>query len=384
MKIGVLTQYWPSSVQPWAGHSAYQTVRVLAQRHDVRVFYPESRYPRLLTPRSRTHAALDPAWQPAGVATEYIPYGTLPWIGRPLNGWSIARRLRARIAAWKPDVLLSYVVYPDGDAAVRVARGLGLPSVLVAIGSDLNRIPGRLVERHTRRTLREATFTTTVSGDLAHTAVRLGSAPERTVAILNGCDTTVFHPRDRNAAREALGVPADQKAIVYVGRLDLRKGLAELVDATAQLRPTDPQTHTYLVGDGPDRPALEERIRQHKLNDAVHFVPAVRTDGVAQWMAAADLVTLPSYKEGCPNVVIEALAAGRPVVATNVGGIPELMDDTSGRLVPPQDVPALAAALEDVLGRPWSAEELAAQHSRSWADVAADLESVLVRARLTA
>lgn len=380
MKIAVLTQYWPSSVQPWAGHSAYQTVRVLAQRHDVRVFYPESRYPRLLTPRSRTHAALNADWQPAGVATEYIPYPTLPWIGRPLNGWMIARHLRERVRAWKPDVVLSYVVYPDGYAAVRVAQHIGAPSVLVAIGSDLNRIPGRLVERHTRRALLEATVTTTVSGDLARTAVRLGAPGNRTVPILNGCDTGVFHPRPREAAREALNIAQDEKVVVYVGRLDLRKGLAELVEATARLRQTRPEAHTYLVGEGPDRPALESLVARHSVSQGVHFIPATRTEGVAQWMAAADLVTLPSYKEGCPNVVIEALASGRPVVATNVGGIPELMDDGSGRLIPPQDPLALASALEQVLYTEWDAAALASRHSRSWVDVAADLESVLVRA----
>ena len=374
MKIALLTQYWPSSAQPWAGHSAYQTVRVLAERHDVRAFYPESRYPRLLTPRSRTHGALDPEWQPAGVRTEYIPYTTLPWIGRPLNGWSIARRLLPRIRAWKPDVVLSYVVYPDGYAAVRVAQHVGVPAVLTAIGSDLNRIPGRLVARHTRRALRDAAFTTTVSHDLGRTAVELGAPAQRTVAILNGCDTSVFHPRDRREARSRLGIPLEQNAIVYVGRLDIRKGLRELVEASAQVR----EAQVYLVGDGPDKPVLLQLIEQH--NTPVRFVPAVQTDGVAEWMGAADLVTLPSYKEGCPNVVIEALASGRPVVATDVGGIPELMDDASGRLVPPQDIQALADALQEVLAREWNANELASRHTRSWRDVADDLEQVLLRA----
>jgi glycosyltransferase involved in cell wall biosynthesis len=97
-------------------------------------------------------------------------------------------------------------------------------------------------------------------------------------------------------------------------------------------------------------------------------------------MAAADLVTLPSYKEGCPNVVIEALASGRPVVATNVGGIPELMDDTSGRLIPSHDAQALASAFDEVLAASWDPAQIARRHARSWLDVAAELESVLRRA----
>jgi glycosyltransferase involved in cell wall biosynthesis len=93
-------------------------------------------------------------------------------------------------------------------------------------------------------------------------------------------------------------------------------------------------------------------------------------------MAAADLVTLPSYMEGCPNVVIEALASGRPVVATNVGGIPEIMNGECGLLVPPRDSRSLAQALASVLDRTWDASVISAQCSRSWEDVAADVLEV--------
>ena len=96
-------------------------------------------------------------------------------------------------------------------------------------------------------------------------------------------------------------------------------------------------------------------------------------------MAAADLVTLPSYREGCPNVVIEALASGRPVVATDVGGIPELMDGASGELVPARDAEALSAALDRVLGQPWDPRAISTRHSRSWSDVSNDVEAILRR-----
>ena len=93
-------------------------------------------------------------------------------------------------------------------------------------------------------------------------------------------------------------------------------------------------------------------------------------------MAAADLVTLPSYMEGCPNVVLEALASGRPVVATNVGGIPEILSVECGQLVPPRDSGALAEALASVLDRTWDADDLSARGSRSWEAVAAELLDV--------
>lgn len=372
----MLTQYFPTSAQPWAGHSAYQTVKRLAQSCDVCAFYPEATYPALLRPRTGG-AALDRNWQPAGVVTKYIPYPVLPAVSRPLNGWTIAHRLLPHVRAWQPDVVLNYVVYPDGYAAIRIGEALGVPVVLTAIGSDLNRIPGRLVRSLTRSTLRRAAFTTTVSGDLLQTAQRLGADPANSAAILNGCDTAVFHPRDRQAARVALGVDPDAKVILYAGRLDVRKGLRELVKAVAGLRPRQANLRCYLLGDGPDKPLLQQAITQHGLENTVLFVPAAQTDTVAQWMAAADVFTLPSYKEGCPNVVLEALASGRPVVATDVGGIPELMDEQSGRLVPAMDAAALKQALDETLNQDWSAESIAALHHRSWQDVSDDLFAIL-------
>ncbi len=308
-----------------------------------------------------------------------MPYPVLPVVSRPLNGWTMASRLLPHVRRFAPEILLNYVVYPDGFAAVRLGRALRVPAVLTAIGSDLNRIPDRLVGRLTRKALREADFVTTVSHDLARTAVRLGARPERVRALLNGCDTAIFHPRDRAAAREALGVDQATEAIVYVGRLDVRKGLMELVEAVSILRRSRPAVHCYAIGDGPDRPLVVEAIRKHGVEDAMTLVASCPTDQVAQWMGAADLVTLPSYREGCPNVVVEGLAAGRPVVATDVGGIPELMDETSGRLVPPMDVAALVRGLDETLGQRWDAGEIAGRHSRSWGDVAADLYSVLER-----
>ena len=377
MKVAVVTQYFPTSQQVWAGHSAYQTLRHLARLCDLHVFYPEATYPGALTPTAARRFPLDRTWNPEGVSVTYIPYPTLPIVGRPFNGFTMSARLLPHVRSFAPDILLNYVVYPDGLAATRIARTLKIPAILTAIGSDLNRIPGALVKYLTRRTLREAAAVTTVSRDLAKTAISLGSNPAHTIAILNGCDTAVFHPRDPLESRQALSIDPATEAIVYVGRLDLRKGLLELIESITQLYPRRPNLHAYIVGDGPDRPALLEAIARHNIASAITLIPPCPTDQVALWMAAANLVTLPSYREGCPNVVIEALASGRPVVATNVGGIPELMDETCGRLIPPKNVPALIQAFDQTLTQPWHAQAIAAKHSRSWSDVANDLYQVL-------
>jgi len=131
------------------------------------------------------------------------------------------------------------------------------------------------------------------------------------------------------------------------------------------------------VGAGPDKPIIVGAIRANNATNYVHLMPSCSFDEVPSWMAAADVVTLPSYMEGCPNVVLEALASGRPVVATNVGGIPEIMNDECGRLVPPREPVALAKALAEVLDADWNAAAISAQRSRSWDVVAAELLEVL-------
>jgi glycosyltransferase involved in cell wall biosynthesis len=381
VKVAVVTQRFPTSQEKWAGHSGYQTLRVLAQRTDLHVFYPEATYPSFLTPPGGRRAPLDRNWNPDGVATTYIPYPVLPVVSRPLNGFVIAHKLLPYVRRFQPDIVLNYFIYPDGFAAVRIARTLGVPSVLTATGGDIHSIPNALVRGLTRSALRNADFVSVVSQQLCDDAIALGAHPDRSRPKLNGCDTTVFYPQDRAEARVALGLEPDAEIAVYVGRLDLRKGLIELIDAVSQLAPQRPNLRCYIVGDGPAKPALLEVIARHNSAAFIQIVPSCSTAQIAQWMAASNLVTLPSYNEGCPNVVVEALAAGRPLVATDVGGIPELMDFSCGRMVPPRDVPALARALNDVLNQSWNAETISSRHGRSWSNVADDLYQVLEETR---
>jgi glycosyltransferase involved in cell wall biosynthesis len=177
-------------------------------------------------------------------------------------------------------------------------------------------------------------------------------------------------------ARQKLRIDPSAETVIYVGRLDLKKGLRELVEAAAKLHPSRPNLRVYLIGEGPDRPIIERAIQANNAAGYFRVLPECGFDEVAVWMAAADVVTLPSYMEGCPNVVLEALACGRPVVATNVGGIPEIMSERCGRLVPPRDPAALAHALAKVLDESWDAETICAENGRSWDTVALELQEI--------
>jgi glycosyltransferase involved in cell wall biosynthesis len=376
LRIAVITRYFPSSAEPAQGRSLYQTLRVLAREADVRVFYPNASYPSLLKPRSRSYGRLDASYSPPDVRASYHDYPALPGLSRPLNGWNAARVLLPAVRAFAPDLLFGCFLYPEGHAAVRIGKALALPVVVMGIGSDINRIGDPISAMQTRAVLREADYVVTVSGDLREKAVARGARPEKARAVLNGCDLSVFHLSDRAEARRNLGIDPDAEAVVYVGRMDVRKGLRELVAAAAALGKERARLRVYLVGEGPDKPRILSAIQASGAAGYIHALPGCAFDEVAAWMAAADLVTLPSYMEGCPNVVLEALASGRPVVATNVGGIPEILSPECGRLVPPRDSRALAQALAAVLDRSWDAAAISARGSRSWETVAAELLEV--------
>jgi glycosyltransferase involved in cell wall biosynthesis len=373
LKIAVVTRNFPSSAEPWQGRPAYQTLRMLAREADVRVFYPNPRYPSLLKPRLRTYSKLEASKSSPDVQVDYYNYPTLPVISRPLNGWLAARALLPHVREFAPDLIFSYFLYPDGYAALRLGKALSVPVVARAMGSDINNIGDRITAMHTRTVLRGADFLVMVSSDLRKKALAMGTPPEKIRTIVNGCDTSVFHMRDRLQAREKLRIDPAAQAVVYVGRIDVNKGLRELVEAAVSLHTERPSLHVYLIGEGPDKSIIQSSIDANSAAGYIHALPPCAFDDVATWMAAADLVTLPSYMEGCPNVVLEALACGRPVVATNVGGIPEIMSSECGSLVPSREVPPLARALASVLDRSWDAAAISARQSRSWKDVSDEL-----------
>jgi glycosyltransferase involved in cell wall biosynthesis len=310
------------------------------------------------------------------VKVGYYDYPVLPLVSRPFNGWMVARALLPHVRSFAPDLIFSYFLYPDGFAALKIGKALGVPVVAMAVGSDVHNIRDRFSAMHTRTVLREADFLVAISDDLRKRMVAMGAPPEKTRTILSGCDVSVFHPADRLEARRKLHIDPNAEAVVYIGRMDEKKGLRELVEAAVSLHSLRPDLHVYMVGEGPDRPLIEGAIQANNAASYIHALPGCAFSDVAVWMAAAHLVTLPSYMEGYPNVVVEALACGRPVVATNVGGIPEILSDEYGCLVPPRNPSRLAQAFASVLDKAWDANAISAHGSRSWEAVVVELFAI--------
>lgn len=368
MRVLVVTSQFPLPGDPQRGRGVYQTILHLARIANVSVISPVASYPFRFRPRSYTYreprGGID-----AGVPVSYVEFPVLPGVSRPLNGWLCARALTGAMVSARPDVVLSYWLYPDAYGAMKVARRMNVPFVAGARGSDL-RVRDAISRCLTRKVVRGADRLLVVSRDLGQIAVtRDGARQEHVRVIPNGCDSSLFRLRDRQAARRDLGVAADAKLLLYVGRLVPEKGLRELLAATSAARAADKSLRLAIVGDGPMRAELEAFVRGTG-PDAIALLGARDPPAVANWMAAANVVVLPSYSEGHPNVLVEALACGRPFVATLVGGVVEVADPSCAVLVAPRDSAALARGIVEAVNRDWDEGELARRHSRSWDDVA--------------
>jgi teichuronic acid biosynthesis glycosyltransferase TuaC len=368
MKITAVTSYFPLRDGSFRGHSALHTLRRLQTLADVDVICCLTRYPKFAGKSERP----DPAYRPFGLNVTYVEYPGIPLLTRPVNGAVCARYVYPHLQRSKPDVVLNYWIYPDGFAALRCGRTLGIPVIVGSIGSDLRRIPEMVTRRLVRSTVRGADGVITVSEDLRRLAIGLGAEAEKVVTISNGCDTSVFCPGKRDAS--------DDEIVLYVGAFLEAKGLGELVEAFGAVARRRPRARLVMIGDGPFRGEIVRRAVAAGISDRIQFTGVQPSTVVGDWMRAAGVFCLPSYSEGCPNVVVEALACGTPVVATDVGGIPELVDTECGILVGPRRPEDLREALDRALSRGWDRAGIAAAHRRSWDAVARETCDVCCRA----
>lgn len=374
MRIALVTPILPIPQDQTRGRFIHETAKSLSKLATVKVFFQQLSYPQwqVLGPRTFIAGCVGGDYTAEGIDVEASTYPAFPLISRAVNGHVSAAVLNPRIKRFKPDLVLAYWVYPDGYAALRVARSLKVPCVLGALGSDIHMRSG-ISTYMTRKTLQGADATITVSEAMRQTTIKsFGADPAKVHTIVNGFNTAIFHPRDQAQMRAKLGIQADEEMIVYVGRFIEAKGLRELILAFKGLAAERPKASLALIGDGVMKPVLQELIEQNKLQGRVHLPGGQPPDKVAEWVCASDVLTLPSWSEGYPNVVVEGVACGRPVVATDVGGTREILNDSNGILIPPKDPQRLQQALAQALSRSWNHAEIARAILRTWDDVAAE------------
>jgi glycosyltransferase involved in cell wall biosynthesis len=232
------------------------------------------------------------------------------------------------------------------------------PILLTVRGSDLQLTERKWIEAISLYTLKRVDKISTVDQALKHRLIEMGIAE---VDVLpNGVDSDRFRPVDAATARRELGLPADNKVVLFVGMLIPIKGIEYLLEAIRVVAHKDENAIFAFVGEGHLKSKIVERLED--LADRVVIAGSRPSTETPLWMNAADILVLPSLSEGRPNVVLEAMACGTSVVATPVGGIPQLLQDgKTGLLVPTRDSEALARSLLRLLRNEDLREELARQ-----------------------
>jgi glycosyltransferase involved in cell wall biosynthesis len=368
LPVVVLTTFFPSPRDPHRTPFIRNLLGAMRADCDIDLVIPVPRRPQVGAWRD---AAPVPASEHyAGFTLIHPRYLAVPGL-HALSGltylagvWRTLRALRHERGAF---VLHAHCGFPDAVGAALAARQLGLPLVVTVHGSDVN-VSARdpLLRPQIRWALRSARRVIAVSGDLQRSVIDLTGLDEQRVACIpcSGHAPEVFHPREpgiRTLLRGKLGIAGDAKVVLFVGHLAQVKGLDGLMSAWARVgRRRSDQPRLVLIGEGPERDSLVRLAEREGIASRVSFLGPLPQALVAEWLAVSDVLCLPSRSEGSPNVVVEALACGVPVVASRVGGIPDLVTSgVNGLLVPPADPARLADALMTALDREWDPREIA-------------------------
>ena len=285
-----------------------------------------------------------------GIAVHYVPVPTLPLLTNWIDPWLWARASKRAVrqlaaAAGEGVILDAHFMYPDGVAAVILGRALGIPVVITARGSDVNvKATNPVMRRWMRWASKRSAAVITVSQALKDRLCGLGISADRVHALPNGVDLQRFHPdRARNLRSDyQLSGPL----MVSVGHLIEGKGHHFAIEALTRL----PTASLLIVGEGPERNNLERLAEELGVAARVRFLGLVSHDELAGIYGGCDVTVLASSNEGMPNVVLESLACGTRVVATDVGGVREVITAPSaGRMMTDRSAEALAASARRVL-----------------------------------
>ena len=358
VSILTVSTLYPNDVQPSHGIFVETRLRKLVASGlvDAHVIAPVPWLPPFIS-----YGAVGPLWkvprhrERGGISVEHPRYLVVPKIGMNIAPYTLYRAMHAELnkllaSGVKVDLIDAHYFYPDGVAAVWLARAFGLPVVVTARGTDISLIPRfAFARRLIVQAARHADGVIAVCQALKDELVALGVPDERVSVLRNGVDLELFQQRDRQALRKAMAV--DGFILASVGHLIERKGHQHAIQALSGL----PDATLLIAGDGPERTALAALAARIGVAGRVRFLGVLDQNALCDVYNCADALVLASSREGWANVLLEAMACGTPVVASAVWGTPEVVaKPEAGRLMPSLDangvlkaVTALRNALPD-------------------------------------
>lgn len=339
MKVVLITRFFPSNIEPYHLMFIYEQGRELAKKNEVIVINPIERYPSLAKYKNLSHKrSVIPRHRRLNGIHVYSPdLWYLPKLQSRYAHWNLALTVTLSIMrrARDSDLIHVHNAIPDAFAGTVAGRILRKPVVVTCHGSDINIWASPECPRSRSlviKGLTNADRVIAVSTALKQKIKELGIREDKIRVIGNGYNPAIFFPRDPLECRKKLGIPLDKMIYVSVGMLKPVKGFASLIDAYGKLKRSGIDFAAYIIGEGEDRVKLEAQIKMNRLDNAVFLAGAFPHEQIPYWMSAADYIVVSSVNEGWPCVVVESIACGTPVLATPVGGIPEIITPECGFL----------------------------------------------------
>ena len=390
MKVLVLTTLYPNNIS--RNHGIFIKNRVASVSNqsacEIKVVAPVPYFPPLKVFK-KWYSYSQVCWHERidGIDVYHPRYLVTPKIGMSLYGFfmflGVLKVVRKIHREFPFDVIDAHYIFPDAFASVLLAKVFKKPVVSSARGSDINlytKLP--FVRQLLKFTLNHSTSVISVCCSIKEAIVKLGVDGEKVSVIPNGISKNNFYWIDKNQAKEKLSLPIDSKILISVGSLRVLKGHHLLIDAIYLLKKRGQlDFKTYIIGEGYYEGVLRDKIDEYGLREWVHLKGHVENCELVYWYNAADLFFLGSSREGWPNVITESLGCGTPVVATNVNGVPEIINSIEYGILVERNAEAFAQGIMEAIHKNWDYNKIYVYgQTRTWENVSHEVFGVLKKA----
>ena len=356
MKVLMVCQNHPDKYNPYWGTFIERSINsIIKQGVDVDAIIPR---PHVLPIKGFPHSHFSklPLKDKSGSYTKYYPryfYFPPKRLFYGLSGNSYANNVTkfAKENIEVPDIIHAHHVYMDGYGMIKLSKEWNIPLVMVEHGAILKEILNwKHMHNKIIKTLDLADHIMCVSEDLFSIALANGVNEEKVSVVPIGVDIDVFKKRYDENLNERFDIDSDVKIVLYVGQFIPRKGLNYLIGVIPRILGKHNKTLFVFVGNGPQKEYLEKLCREKNILSNIRFVGGVELDRLIDWYSIADIFVLPSLSEGRPTVIYEAMSCELPIIATDVGGISEQVENEyNGFVIKPRDSNELANSITNLL-----------------------------------
>jgi teichuronic acid biosynthesis glycosyltransferase TuaC len=353
-KVVIITNLYPNGRAPTFGIFIKQLVARLSSRYEVQVIAPIPWIPGLLKRLFKMAEQPEIIEKIDGITVYHPRYLVIPKITRSLYGfyyffciYPLLKKLKKEFA---PDLISSHWVYPDGFAAVLAAKKLGIKSTVHALGCDINEYTKFFLRKKLITfALNNANAVVVKSSRLKDRVLELGINEDKIHVILNGVNSDMFFQQDMVESRKHLDVSTQAYIYLFIGNFQIEKGLEFLIEAYSKVASSHKDVLLHIVGTGPLESKVNKKVTALGLENRIKFFGNISHEEIPRFLSASNVLCLPSLREGCPNVVLESLSCGTPVIASDVGAVRDIVTtDNRGLVVPRGDIDALSKALEKI------------------------------------